>query len=1148
MFTYRNSLCVADDCGYPVSVLYQKESRYPHRHGYADQNGFHIHLPGSTHLFCTPDLTSFQMQMHVDFRRAGVTRDAEFGIVFGFQPIGKTGYSLQFLRQIDGNCSVTLCRLSGSSLEKLDTCALGIIPMQQTHTVTLSVSQDSISGTLEEKSFSFSCAPQKGRVGLRVTTVFEFFVFTDVELSSPEDPAVEEICNAVIHINNPNGGMLPYQLHLDVRRYENSIAAVNYTLSGGISTREKQEPYSDTWDFQDDVITNPYIKIIEDSVVKKYYLYNESVQFMDSNSIEYVRNILEHVITVKDTPLNGTIFLPKLTTDTLLGFGYENYSSNGTSSMCGAYEYILSSDGKTVLYNGEPLEKEIIPKFVSPNKRILKNIPDDLYDVDAARSHAEKNHYFYSDETPLFTLRCMTRLPVEFLSCRIILLDAFFETIEEIAVLPMAEQNDEAIGAYRACICSVSLPALSCGVYHISADLILGDAVIHKHTSAFEVFDAHSDLSPQQASNLPHFFHGDAGPALLEASLPEFYAQREEYDWAHYVQMALYQPIPAQKKRIWEILKLYNRELFVWMTKRTIKDYNETTLNDVVEHSDYVNYIYPGIEDCNTYYRYDFYTDVTFGNTVKAWTEQFLRENPHIRADLGIENAVEQFTEEDRDNLLRKYGAQWLPYCLRNIEEKFKKQTAELRQLNPTFKRSSYGPFSIYAAPYKTAYATKWQGFDPTRLDQIFDGFLQFEDYPFSCSYNTSVGAFGVMTIKFLCPQVKIYPELYMDFPEGCPDGAVCMANPPFGGSKCPPRFTATQIAEYVYNTPYYKNGAFGFWKDFGFSLFLVMNRLKERSNSILTFWGKMLKNKPVRPGRTTAFLYEIHPDQDRYELDRVLCQLYNISESNMAYLHELMRAAGYQGGFATSYEDLLTLSEADIDSVVLTDLTHAPAAVITKLRQLHKAGVALIGVGKIPGLEDIFGVRENSILRNVTYLTKGDTTESLTPYDAEFFYEAEGGTVAATTDSGIPVVITTPTTVLLNTSISQFGIDNLHHIWYVGRTNVSILLKEVLRDALDGVMKPAVRSSPNTGVSIVETEQGDTLLVLTDYSDYTLKDHDQVVLRDVVFSEKMPKDIQYIPTEHSDVRVYKRFRNGSLCGFSVEMQPWETMLFHLVD
>lgn len=1140
LYRYENSLKVCNEDGYPYSVEYIKESRYGHFHSSCDERGFSVVAAGSKHLFCTPDLKEFSFRSTVHIGESAVPFSRQtFGILVGYNKQNKCAHEVHFSYN-NTNLNIYLLKIDGKNVSNVGEIEYKDVRMGGKDVkLVFSSSADGVKGSIGRYKFSFAGEIVSGRTGIHVSAVYGRITFSDVVITSKEKIDKIKVFATEFTLPCQNGGMIPYTLKLDVFSY-GSVYEMAYSFEGGISTRTPTDLHADVWITQYDDITEPYIKLVSDEGIKKFSLYKGTARFADRNLAHDIRRIFENVLTVKDTPLSGSFYLSDFEKYKYAGFGYEYFNGWGYMPMSGTHEYIFDLDGK-LLYGGEPLDGNTVFDFKSPDKRIVNKIPKTLHDYEKAVYHAENNHYFYTDEKASFELLMYTNENTDFTEVNVTLYDAFFKKLTDVGICDKESLCFD-IPSYSLNKYSFVIDELPIGVYHIGAALSEGGKTIKEHYSAFEVLDESLDISPQGASGLPVMYVGDGAPALSETCVPDFYAEKSGFDWGHYCSVGLHVPITAQEKKVWELYKLYNRKVFTWNTKRTILNYDVSKLEDIITHSDFNNYFYPELENCPIYYRFDLYNHAGYCDFLKEKINEFLSLNPTFKKELAIEDATASFTFEEFLRMMRVCGGKWIEFAHEKIREVFARQTAELKEKNPEQRRCSYGPWPAYHSNLKGGYSIKWYGFDPEKLHETFDGFLQFEDYPYSSAYSSYSCAWTLMTTKLLDRKVKIYPELYFSFPDACPDPAVTEAYPPFGGSECPIHFPGTQICEYVYNTPFFRDGKFGYWTDYGFSIFSFIDKPKQRAKEILTLWGSILENKPARPKKTTVFLYDFNSTEDRYEYETSPDHFYNISEANESYVYGIMKSAGLTGGFTTKFDDFLKLSEADISCIVLPDMTYASEKVKEKVRELHSKGVTLIAVSKVTGLEDLFGVKEKARYAFVNSVYDGCEKEIVTPLNAEFFYSAGTGKTELYASDGIPVVICTENTILINACLAQLGIDMLAHIAYHGRPNISTLISKTLTKEIKRRVFSLAVSDEGTGSALLETENGETLLVLTDYSKYDQNDIDTPKRHHVMFNIDEFTDAFAV----NGTDMTKLCKEGVMKGLSVMLKPHETVIIKL--
>ena len=124
-------------------------------------------------------------------------------------------------------------------------------------------------------------------------------------------------------------------------------------------------------------------------------------------------------------------------------------------------------------------------------------------------------------------------------------------------------------------------------------------------------------------------------------------------------------------------------------------------------------------------------------------------------------------------------------------------------------------------------------------------------------------------------------------------------------------------------------------------------------------------------------------------------------------------------------------------------------------------------------------------------------------------------------------------------------GIDSLHTIDTNGRTNISKLMRSVIKDAVQSTVSSVAESSDGTGITLHETEKGETLLVLTDYSVYSQEKIKTPVMKEIFFNGDF-KDIEYVNMCNDNIELGRCFENDKLKSISVMIRPQETLIFKL--
>lgn len=443
--------------------------------------------------------------------------------------------------------------------------------------------------------------------------------------------------------------------------------------------------------------------------------------------------------------------------------------------------------------------------------------------------------------------------------------------------------------------------------------------------------------------------------------------------------------------------------------------------------------------------------------------------------------------ESDYVKMVQLCGKELIDYINRTNCARITQHNRELEKLNPRVKRSIYGPFPPYFMPTTTVHSLKYFGFpdDDVLSDEYYSGFAVFEDYPFSCSYQTYRGAFAAMTLLLYLPRLTLYPELYVGSRGGCIDGAVKYAHAPMGNYSCPPYQNATLAMEYVYNTAYKTEDGFGYWNTYGFHRALCDC---DYINEFVHDWHYVAEHKPERPLRSIAYIIDYSGDEDFY---RPECNYYNQSESGQTVLYECARESGVPNGFGIKPQALGTLTENDCDVLVLPSLAHADKAYIAEIRRLYAAGVNLIALSDVTGLEDIFGVEKCATEATVMSVEYDGTTEYVYNTAAHFAYTPTHSHVTVTANRTLPAVISTDRTLLVNTALLSLGCaDKKKGVSTKGAFIVGSLIRKALTAEVVRLSTP-VAFGENVGVTAFTDTHGNRMLLAIQYTPFDNGTHD---------------------------------------------------------
>lgn len=1149
----------------PYSIELEKDDPYDHFNGEVNpERGLGLTFTGCRRYINVPEVKTFSMQCNVLHNKGFCTkRSVAWGVVFGYDRRNRVGYELEVKRLPDEEgTAIALYYVRRLKRELILENKYDFLQNADiVYPFDMQVTETGVSCSFAETRFFCSLSTVKGKVAFFRGEAFREIYLSDLSFQTEEILPLEEKKYHFV-LPNDNGGNTAYKLTLTLTHYRDGYTKVDSLLSGGLWERIREEMIrsTDCWAVIDDNITGAYFRLGES---ERYYLFNgmkrilpeDYARVLNEYDNEWYANLVKDsfdtfkvVTDVAEKPIQTTFMLfakPKFETVTI---GYDRFSSQFAEYIAGERQFVYDLDGD-ILYNGQPLDGDVALDISSPlSKNFADLIPSTAYDREGIIYNLTVNHFFTVLDEVEFTIDLRSEKDLSLFSVEACLSDAFFKKIKPLTAIQGGSARQE-FGTPKTWQTEVGKLAL--GVYHLTINVLYGGKIVKTHQSAFEVIDPNSEISPQAASGLPTMYASDGALPGLETFLPDFWCTHADFNTMHYFDIVHILPYEAEKKRHWEIAPLFKRKTFTWLTQRAvrkehIKDESFMRLG-AVKNFDYLNMPFPGITDSRNFYRYDLFEHDLNTNEMLDIFEEYLLLHKDIAEQCGLTDVRnEPIKKENYVEFLKLCSTDYLDYALPKIRALFDEQWAQVKKINPKAKRQSYGPYNNYVSPLSGGYTAKWFGGDPTQWNEMFDGWLQFEDYPYACNYSTSRSAWGLTTIKLLCPQVKIYPEIYDSFREGCPDSAIACARPPLGYFKCEPYMNTAQIREYVFNTAVYYSAMskYDYWRDYGLMLYpMYVFECEKRYPQIIKDWGITKENLPQTPKKGMVFIYDLKKEDDRYD-GYNSHSFYNISETGLAYVYQHARENGLPVAFYTDFKGLDVVTKNNCSTLVIPSLKGASKEVKEKIRALYNAGVSLIAVSEVCGLEDIFGVKGKCAVKETSSLVQGEKEEFVSPINAEFFYKANEAKVLLKADNGLPVILKHNNAVLLNVSVAQVGRELVKYTYYNGGINISMLLKDVLITALQSINASDVRASGKCGVTHFENQKGEDVILLIDYSEMNRNEFSGSTQTVTVYVKGDYTDIVCISDE---LAVGKIFENGKLISFTVDLLPQQSVLFKLI-
>ena len=1084
MFFWKEDFETYDKNGEPYGLRIETCSAFTHKHCRILDDGFSLTCTGNKYILNTPVLGRFKFVMDFYMTYTDIVKP-EFDIIIGYDESNRSGQSVNFAYtdkgfeikpgEFDGisrnikDCGITL---SGLRYDEKSECHL-----------ELDIG-DEISGIYNGYDFSLPL-PEGRQPGAIAVTRNDFIgemVLLGMSLESGEEVKKQELMSMSAQIPMLNGGNIPYKISTAIEK-ENEICSFTAELTGGTQFRHDYMPRlekSGQYAVEQDYVENPYIRLIDnDKEIVKVYIKNGTLGLTDPG-IQWKACLMDF-LKLTELPISQKAYIkePDNIKNLSIAFGYENFFARGFDAQEGGpAEFIFDIKGG-LIYSGVPKGDDSFTVTSPHDKEAVRMVPDSCYKSDVAKKHFADNHYFSQYEDISFTLTIDTRKEQKYISVKAQLRSLYDDVIEELE----ADYRD---GKY-----CVSHAPLDIGLYRIVFLAYYGESLLKECNHIFEVFDISGERLAAHESGLPFLYSMPNEQRYLDRDSFDPWNPLPSNDLEHLIACTCFTGVYAEQRRTWEAVKPFARKWFVYMAGRTMNDYDMHRHADIVKNADYIYYPIPfEIHPL----RNDLWKLRAYKDGLLGVLSEFLRLHPNYAEKVDY-NPGDKFTQQHLDRLHDECMRQWYDYANKRILDHTRERNAEIKNINPDYKCSSYGPFSLYTTPTISYYIIRAFGhvLDDSLVKEVITGFAQFEDYPYACCYHTWRGAFSAMTIHLHFPELRLYPEQYKGSRGGCIDGAVKFANPPLGEYHPPAYFQLTHAYEYVYNTVYKDGGGYHYWRDRGF---MQRSFSQEIANTFVRGWKHVLAHEPAKPLRATAFITDYDSSDDRYEggfIDKHdFPNIYNVSDEGIGYLYECTRMAGIPAGFALKWDSVTELTAADTDLIVLPSTINAPKPAIEHIRMLYDSGVSLVAVSDISGLEDIFGVAycPEDVKISSIRTPEGDS-EYVLPYNAQFLYRPDGADILLLADD-MPAVMKKGRAILINASVSTLGRSYFMQNPTYGKESISKLLRNTCVSAVKDISAPAAESD-GCGITLFRDERGDLMLLAIDYSDYNQKDSESI-------------------------------------------------------
>ena len=707
-------------------------------------------------------------------------------------------------------------------------------------------------------------------------------------------------------------------------------------------------------------IENPYFQIVhsDGEVEPKQYIYYGKIGFHEHWASR------QPAIPAADVecPVRQYFYLKELPSDCRIILGFEKMRSEDRQSLseCGREMIVDPFSGR--LLGAHRMDHGEFHIFVDSgaDKDICRMIPKNVVDYENALRFAESNHFFFEDEACAFEI--VGELPADYcsteeLSLRISLENVFKEPLERKPEITILKADAPAFPNTMRIRYSCRFGKLPAGVYHLRTELLMNGEILAVERTAFESMSRQANaLSASELSGLPTVFSAHTD---FESDTNTFDPRGEgSNNCAHYISISAMQALFIEKKREWELVKLYGRRLFSWYYERSVKDPDVMQHLESARNSEYV--ASQVLRDYAPVNQLEFY-----GEKHRKFLAEFLKsKGDDVLAEEAM-NMGKALSLEYLEKLLAKYGCEWPAYAAKadhdEREEIIRKWTAA--GVDPkSYCNYSFAPF--YTTHTGTTFTALRYGNDLRNSKHPqYSAFSLAEDYPYLCSYPTICASFMISSLKLDVPDMNLWPEIYGIV--GIPIDWSTLANHLPDGAMDSEVY-AKKFYDFKCRSCWFRDGEFHFWKDDGFQL---RNPTEKDFNILIDTWKEIRKWKPMKVLRSMAIVggsecilkHKPVAEIKSFPLTGDYLDFYNTAEDFPAFVTMSSRLCGLPNGFTVRSEEICRLKPEDVSTLVLPPMDCFSEEEKDAIRKLFDAGVNIFCAELADGMEDLFGVKKRA-------------------------------------------------------------------------------------------------------------------------------------------------------------------------------------------
>ena len=231
---------------------------------------------------------------------------------------------------------------------------------------------------------------------------------------------------------------------------------------------------------------------------------------------------------------------------------------------------------------------------------------------------------------------------------------------------------------------------------------------------------------------------------------------------------------------------------------------------------------------------------------------------------------------------------------------------------------------------------------------------------------------------------------------------------------------------------------------------------------------------------------------------------------------------------------------------LVLPSLDGQNESVLEEIQRIHGYGIPLLCVGKTGKLSALFGVRPCEQSVRLTKLQKAKDSELIDNTLCTIFQKPTNAQTLVCADNETSIVSRKGICMSINAPLTRVGVDGYRRISFLGRCQISRLLKEVVHEFLKDTLTPLAVCHDNVGITVFESIKGETCILLVDYIDDDPDKEGQSRMVTVQFDSAKAQDIALLSVGKR--AMHKLYDGKGLKAVRLQIRTHEEVLLKIVE